>query len=103
MGYNIIGSDNIEYRNLHENRGERTRMTKESDKITFKSLAKRYGLFEEDIELIFACYDRNEMEEMRSRIGYCFFCMNQVMQDEFLFDIICYIKQCQLEVMEDDL
>ena len=67
-------------------------------KITFKSLADKYYLYEEDVEKVFACYDTNDMEGMKMRIGYCFFCMNQaIMQKEFLFDIICYIKQCQLE------
>lgn len=74
----------------------------ELNKITFKSLADEYNILEEDVEKIFACYDTNDMEGMMSQISYCFFCMNPVMQDEFLFDIIRYIKQCELEVKTND-
>ena len=66
-------------------------------KITFKSLADKYDIFEEDVEKVFACYDTNDMEGMRSQISYCFFSMYSSEPYEFLFDIICYIKQCQLE------
>ena len=70
--------------------------------ITFKSIADKYHITEDDVEEVFACYDTNDMEGMRSQISYCFFCMNSSGRYEFLFDIICYIKQCQLEVMEDE-
>ena len=70
--------------------------------ITFKSIADKYHITEEDVEEVFACYDTNDMKGMRFRIGYCFFCMYESDQKEFLFDIIRYIKQCQLEVMEDE-
>lgn len=67
-------------------------------KITFKHLADKYDVFEEDIERIFACYDTNDMTGMRSAIRYCFFCGGpQYNQVEFLFDIIRYIHQCQNE------
>lgn len=69
--------------------------------ITFKNLADKYDILEEDVEKIFACYDTNDMESMRSQISYCFFCMNPVMLSEFLIDIICYIKQCQIETMNN--
>ena len=71
-------------------------------KLTFKTLADKYKVYEEDIERIFACYDTNDMKEMRSAIGYCFFIMPFTYQQEFLFDIIQYIKQCETEEYGDE-
>lgn len=40
-------------------------------KLTFKTIADKYKLYEEDIELIFACYDTNDMERMKGGIRDC--------------------------------
>jgi hypothetical protein len=69
---------------------------KRMTEITFKTIADKYDIFEEDVERIFACYDTNDMNGMSSAIGYCFFCMGHG-DVEFLFDIICYLKQCEIE------
>ena len=68
------------------------------EKLSFKSIADKYGVFEEDIERIFACYDTNDMEGMRSAIGYVFFCRKKCRgYVELMFDLIQYIKQCEIE------
>lgn len=80
-------------------------------KLTFKNIADKYDLFEEDVEKVFACYDTNDMDGMIFHIRYCFFCMGAWEYEdflfdinqytEFLFDVIQYIKQCSLEREQD--
>lgn len=70
-------------------------------KLTFKTIADKYKLYEEDIEWIFACYDTNDMAGLKSAIEYCFFTSYTSSPSSFLFDIICYIKQCEMEMEEE--
>ena len=70
----------------------------QKQKLTFKSIADKYNLFEEDVERIFACYDTNDLQGMEEAIGYCFFCSPRYTCIDLMFDIIRYIKQCELEV-----
>ncbi len=71
-------------------------------KITFKTIADKYDIFEEDVERIFACYDTNDLSGMRSAIGYVFFCRNYRGDVELMFDLIRYIKQCEIENINNE-
>lgn len=70
-------------------------------KITFKTLADKYKVFEEDIERIFACYDTNDIDGMRVATEYCLFCNNTIYDMQFMFDLIRYIKQCESEEVKE--
>ena len=71
------------------------------EKLSFKSIADKYCVFEEDIERIFACYDTNDIDGMRVAIGYCLFCNNTIYDMQFMFDLIRYIKQCEIEEVKE--
>lgn len=70
-------------------------------KLTFKTIADKYKLYEEDIELIFACYDTNDMARMKGGIRDCILQLQPNCPADFLFDLICYIKQCEIEMEEE--